>query len=182
MSSTALRPSAIAAAAATALRTSVAVTLRSAGDVVQSPISPSAAGEPGAVYGSSAGVLNGDMVLPVPSAADRGIRSLGPVAISVCKRLVFKVSVDTDLEIIHTSSVFEAHGLICRFRGFWPSLPQLHTWISQCWEPIIKGSVNIFPSAKGFFIAKFEYVEDISKILGINPFSWEDKYVLMVKP
>lgn len=105
-----------------------------------------------------------------------------PVAITVCKPLVFKVSADTDTEIIHTSSLFEAHGLICRFRGFWPSLPQLYTWISQSWEPIIKDSINIFLSAKGFFIAKFEYAEDRSKILGINPFSWEDKFVLMVKP
>lgn len=85
-------------------------------------------------------------------------------------------------EIIHNSSVFESHGLICRFWGFWPSLPQLHTWISQSWEPILKGSINIFPSAKGFFIAKFEYAEDRSKSLCTNPFSWEDKFVLMVKP
>ncbi|GLJ54604.1 hypothetical protein SUGI_1173070 [Cryptomeria japonica] len=163
MSSTTLRPSASTAAAAATLRTSVAVkpsTLRSAG--VSS--------------------MDGDMVHPAPSAADRGIRGLGPVVVSVCKPLVFKVSADTDMEIIYTSSVFEAHGLICRFQGFWPSLPQLHTWISQSWEPIIKGSLNIFPSTKGFFIAKFEYVEDRVKILGINPFSWEDKYVLMVKP
>ncbi|GLJ59313.1 hypothetical protein SUGI_1502610 [Cryptomeria japonica] len=99
----------------------------------------SGAASPGAVLGSSAGVSNGGTVLPAPSAVDRGTRGLGPVAVSICKPLVFKVSTDTDMEIIHTSSVFEAHGLICKFRGFWPSLPQLHTWISQSWEPIIKG-------------------------------------------
>ncbi|GLJ49539.1 hypothetical protein SUGI_1050470 [Cryptomeria japonica] len=178
MPSATLRPFASVAATAAALGTFAVekpCTLRSAGDSVQSPGSPGAAGETllGAVNGSTVGVssMDGDMVHPVPSAVDWGIRGLGPVAIFVCKPLVFKVSADTDMEIIHTSSVFEAHGLICRFRGFWPSLPQLHTWISESWESIIKGSVNIFPSAKGFFIVKFEYVEDRLKILGINPFS-----------
>ncbi|GLJ16636.1 hypothetical protein SUGI_0285510 [Cryptomeria japonica] len=133
--SAALRPSASAAAAAAALRSFAAAklsTLRSAGDFVQSPSSPGAAGETllGVVNGSSAGVssMDGDMVHPAPSTADRGIHGLGPLVVSVCKPLVFKVSTDTDMEIIHTSSVFEAHGLIYRFRGFWPSLPQLHTF------------------------------------------------------
>ncbi|GLJ37042.1 hypothetical protein SUGI_0750570 [Cryptomeria japonica] len=114
--SSALRPSAIAAAATAALRTS-------AGDVVQSPTpgaaspgdvhgmpataaaamssalrlsataattvaalrtsvgSPGAA-SPGVVHVSSARVSDGDMVLPAPSPTDRGIRGLGPVAVS----------------------------------------------------------------------------------------------------
>ncbi|GLJ34511.1 hypothetical protein SUGI_0694090 [Cryptomeria japonica] len=123
MSSAALRPSASAAAAAAALRTSAAAkpsTLRSAGDFVQSLGSPGAAGEtlPGAVNGSYAGVssMDGDMVHLAPSAVDRGICGLGPMVVSVCKPLVFKVSIDTDMEIVHTSFVFEAHGLICRLK------------------------------------------------------------------
>ncbi|GLJ39723.1 hypothetical protein SUGI_0812030 [Cryptomeria japonica] len=123
-----------------------------------------------------------DSMHSAPSGSDRAACDLGPLTVPVCKPLAFRVSNDTDKEIIHNSSMFESHGLICRFRGFWPSLPQLHTWISQSWEPILKGSVNIFPSAKGFFIAKFEYEEDRLKILCTNPFSWEDKFVLMVKP
>ncbi|GLJ17375.1 hypothetical protein SUGI_0301820 [Cryptomeria japonica] len=67
--------------------------------------------------------LDDDPVHPVPSAADRVAHGLGPVAVTVCKPLAFKVSADTEKEIIHNSSVFESHGLICRFQGFWPSLP-----------------------------------------------------------
>ncbi|GLJ16420.1 hypothetical protein SUGI_0278830 [Cryptomeria japonica] len=124
---------------AAALRSSVAKlsTLRSVGAVIQPPVrSPGEAGEAAlsrAVIGGSAGVSSkdGDTVHLAPSVADRVAHGLGPVVVTVCKPLVFKVSADTDKEIICTSSVFESHGLICRFRGFWPSLPQLHTWISQ---------------------------------------------------
>ncbi|GLJ34000.1 hypothetical protein SUGI_0683830 [Cryptomeria japonica] len=125
---------------------------------------------------------DGDLVLSAPSDTDRVARGLGHVVVTMYKPLAFRVSADTEKEIIYNTSLFESHGPICRFQGFWPSLPQLHTWISQSWEPISKGSVNIFPLAKGFFIAKFEHAEDRSKILCINPFSWEDKFVLMVKP
>ncbi|GLJ24824.1 hypothetical protein SUGI_0474870 [Cryptomeria japonica] len=60
---------------------------------------------------------DGNLLTP----SERDAYGLRPVAI--CKPLVFKVSDDIDMEIIHTSSVFEAHGLICKFQGFWPSLP-----------------------------------------------------------
>ncbi|GLJ55983.1 hypothetical protein SUGI_1201830 [Cryptomeria japonica] len=58
---------------------------------------------------------DGDSLPSVPSVADRASRGLGPVAIPLCKPLAFRVSIDTEKEIIHNSSVFESHGLICRF-------------------------------------------------------------------
>ncbi|XP_059078004.1 uncharacterized protein LOC131071416 [Cryptomeria japonica] len=59
-------------------------------DSLHSTLTPGAA-SPGVVLGSSAGVSDGGTVLPAPSVADRGTRGLGPVAVYVCKPLVFKV-------------------------------------------------------------------------------------------
>ncbi|GLJ50849.1 hypothetical protein SUGI_1083180 [Cryptomeria japonica] len=134
--------------------------IRPAAAVVQPPLRPTAASPSMAVVcamnGASAEVYVHALVAPVvvpcrpkidhvpvdnmedddpmhlvPSDTDQVARGLGPKAVTVCKPLAFRVSIDTEKEIIHNSSVFESHGLICRFRGFWPSLPQLHTWISQ---------------------------------------------------
>ncbi|GLJ40765.1 hypothetical protein SUGI_0842880 [Cryptomeria japonica] len=114
---TALRPPEFVAAAS--LRQSA-----TAKPVVQLPVPPLTAGETAmsgsaAVNGGSAGVLSGagnggstgvsskvgDTVLSTPSTADRDACGLRPVAVTVCKPLVCKVSDDIDTEIIHTSSV-----------------------------------------------------------------------------
>ncbi|GLJ26342.1 hypothetical protein SUGI_0507350 [Cryptomeria japonica] len=55
-----------------------------------------------------------DMVHSAPSDSNRAARGLGPLAITICKPLAFRVSANTEQEIIHNSSVFESHGLICR--------------------------------------------------------------------
>ncbi|GLJ47132.1 hypothetical protein SUGI_0995120 [Cryptomeria japonica] len=42
--------------------------------------------------------------------------------------------------IDYNVSIFSIQGVICRFRGFWLSLPQLHSWISEEQrEPLITG-------------------------------------------
>ncbi|XP_059070611.1 uncharacterized protein LOC131068869 [Cryptomeria japonica] len=74
-------PSATTAKAAAAVRDA---------DSLHSALTPGAV-SPGAILGSSAGVSDGGTVLPAPSAADRGTRGLRPVAVFVCKPLVFKV-------------------------------------------------------------------------------------------
>ncbi|GLJ18016.1 hypothetical protein SUGI_0317610 [Cryptomeria japonica] len=66
--------------------------------------------------------------------------------------------------------------------GVLASLPQLHTWISEHWEPLITGEVHIFPMAKEFFVAKFDNAQGRDKILCDHFFSWEDKFLLMIKP
>ncbi|GLJ38897.1 hypothetical protein SUGI_0792960 [Cryptomeria japonica] len=77
---------------------------KAAKPAVQLPVPPLTAGEtalpgsagvsPGAVNGGSVGVSSkvGDTVFPAPSAADRDACGLGPVAVTICKPLVFKVS------------------------------------------------------------------------------------------
>ncbi|GLJ33110.1 hypothetical protein SUGI_0666350 [Cryptomeria japonica] len=44
---------------------------------------------------------------------------------------------EIEMEIDHNSSIFSKHALICRFKGVWPSLPELHDWILQHWEPLL---------------------------------------------
>ncbi|GLJ48442.1 hypothetical protein SUGI_1022470 [Cryptomeria japonica] len=77
------------AALSSATTAKAAAAVRDA-DPFHSALTPGAA-SPGAVLGSSAGVSDGGTVLPAPSAVDRGTRGLGPVAVSICKPLVFKV-------------------------------------------------------------------------------------------
>ena len=70
---------------------------------------------------------------------------------------------------------------IFHFRGFWPSLSDLHAWISKFWEPIISDEMQIYPMARGFFIVKFANADDRNAILG-RGFSWEERFPLMAKP
>ena len=70
---------------------------------------------------------------------------------------------------------------IFHFRGFWPSLSDLHTRISKYWEPVISNLVQIYPVGRGFFIVKFANAEDINPIL-CHGFSWEERFPLMAKP
>lgn len=85
-------------------------------------------------------------------------------------------------EIEEASSEFSSCGVICRFMGLWPSLPDLNQWTSTHWEPLILGTVHIFPMAKGFFVAKFENVEYRNLILCNSYFTWENHFMLVVKP
>ncbi|XP_059067593.1 uncharacterized protein LOC131858381 [Cryptomeria japonica] len=94
-----------------------------------------------------------------------------------------QLKVETEEEIDYNVSVFSTQGVICRFRGFWSSLPQLHSWNSEHWEPLIIGKVHIYPMAKGVFVAKFENAQDKNIILCDHYFSWEGKFMLMmIKP
>jgi hypothetical protein len=44
--------------------------------------------------------------------------------------------------------------------GLWPRLVDMHKWISDLWQPKIKGETFIFPCEKGFFIVMFVNVDD----------------------
>ncbi|GLJ37873.1 hypothetical protein SUGI_0770450 [Cryptomeria japonica] len=46
--------------------------------------------------------------------------------------VLLKVELAKDIlhEISENETFFAKHGVIGRFRGFWPSLPELHKWIS----------------------------------------------------
>ena len=76
---------------------------------------------------------------------------------------------------------FSSTATIFHFKGFWPSLSDLHAWIFRVWEPFILGTTQIYPMARGFFIVKFDSIEDRNAILW-HGFSWGEKFPLMAKP
>ena len=44
-------------------------------------------------------------------------------------------------EVVHNVLVFSKLGLIGRFSGLWPSLSELHKWISENWGPLLTRTV-----------------------------------------
>ena len=55
---------------------------------------------------------------------------------------------------------FSSSAAIFCFKGFWPSLLDLHAWIGRVWEPFLSGTAQIYPVTRGFFIVKFDLTED----------------------
>ncbi|GLJ21408.1 hypothetical protein SUGI_0394160 [Cryptomeria japonica] len=92
------------------------------------------------------------------------------------------VNKDIDQEIEYNVKVFTEHSSICIFKGIWPSLPELHKWISQHWDPLISGTVHIYPMAKVFFVAKFKNAKNRRKIMCEIFFYEKDNTSLLVKP
>ena len=76
---------------------------------------------------------------------------------------------------------FASKAAIFRFKGFWPSLLDLHAWIGRVWKPLLSGSAQIYPVARGFFIVKFDSTDDRNAILS-HVFAWKVRYPLMAKP
>ena len=76
---------------------------------------------------------------------------------------------------------YSSTSVIFCFRGFWPSLSDLHASISKFWEPLVSDSVQIFPMVNGFFIVKIASMEDRNAIIR-HGFSWEERFPLMAKP
>lgn len=56
--------------------------------------------------------------------------------------------------------------LVCRFSGLWPSLLNLHSWVSKSWKPLVTHNIELFPCAKSFFIASFTSPVDRDLVLG----------------
>ncbi|XP_059066283.1 uncharacterized protein LOC131857612 [Cryptomeria japonica] len=100
----------------------------------------------------------------------------------VCRSIVVNFDDEMINEIDQVASDLSLHAVICRFKGFWPSLPRLHDWVSKHWEPLILDSVHIFPLAKGFFVVKFEKPANRKVILCDHFFIWKNRYPLMIKP
>ncbi|XP_057835820.1 uncharacterized protein LOC131046166 [Cryptomeria japonica] len=72
----------------------------------------------------------------MPSSELRPVLVSNPISITLDE--------DIEMEIDHNSSIFSKHALICRFKGIWPSLPELHDWILQHWEPLLAGTIQDF--------------------------------------
>ncbi|XP_059068774.1 uncharacterized protein LOC131859220 [Cryptomeria japonica] len=121
-------------------------------------------------------------VLQDPSNASNLRRGGGRGFILVSCATSVNVNKDTDREIENNVQVFTEHNAICRFRGIWPSLSELHKWISQHWDPLISSIVHIYSMVKGFFVAKFENAKDRRKILCEIFFYEKDDMPLLAKP
>lgn len=63
-------------------------------------------------------------------------------------------------------NLYQHSALVCKFAGFWPSLPNLHHWVSDSWKPLVAYGIELFPCAKGFFIASFTSTLDRDLVLG----------------
>lgn len=75
---------------------------------------------------------------------------------------------------------YQRRALVCRFAGFSPSLPDLHCWVSDSWKPLVAHNIELFPCAKGFFIASFTSFLNRDSVLG-KLWAWGD-HSLSVKP
>ena len=89
---------------------------------------------------------------------------------------------DSLLEIEEHTRDLSKDSIIFHFKGFWPTLSELHAWISKHWHPYIMAIVEIFPFVKGFFIVTFLNSKDRKAILCDQVFFWENRFPLMVKP
>ena len=78
-----------------------------------------------------------------------------------------KIDLKSDIvdEISICMADFSANASIFYFKGFWPSLSDLHAWISHFWDPIISKIAHIYPFPRGLFIVKFNTVADRASIL-----------------
>lgn len=92
------------------------------------------------------------------------------------------LSEEVEKEVEHNEVVFSELGLIGCFIDRWPSLGELHKWISVNWEPLVEDFVQIYPHARGFFVVVFQSMADRNKVLSGGQWSWEDKHMLMLKP
>ncbi|GLJ31024.1 hypothetical protein SUGI_0620490 [Cryptomeria japonica] len=130
---------------------------------------------------SSFGVSRGSYADRLAFGRGKGSTHVETKPFPVCQSIAINLEEKTVELIDQVVSDLSSTAVICRFRGFRPSLPGLHEWISKHWEPLISESVQIFPLAKGFFIAKFDKVMD-RKIILCDHFFWENRFPLMIKP
>ncbi|XP_059068371.1 putative leucine-rich repeat receptor-like serine/threonine-protein kinase At2g24130 [Cryptomeria japonica] len=166
-----------------ALRPTAAGIVRPAAAVIQPPLRPTVA-SPGVVVvcvanGASAEVfvcaLVGDLgdSSPLASVArvpiditeddghpatydtDRVAHGLGPVAVTVCKPLAFRVFANTEKEIIHKSSVFESHDKKKkRSASLWKGVSSEHCFVKKKsfsqvvgWVPQVDGIAPLVASS-----------------------------------
>jgi hypothetical protein len=66
------------------------------------------------------------------------------------------ISIPLVKDVVSKETIYITTDMICQFIGLCKFLFNLHTWISDCWKPKIKGNVFIFPCAKGLFILMFD--------------------------
>ncbi|GLJ49483.1 hypothetical protein SUGI_1048470 [Cryptomeria japonica] len=73
----------------------------------------------------------------------------------VVARATINLDVETAKEVYENEQYFAKLWLIGRFQGLWPSLGELHKWISETWGLVLEGNLQIYPGARGFFVASW---------------------------
>ncbi|GLJ12951.1 hypothetical protein SUGI_0201390 [Cryptomeria japonica] len=92
--------------------------------------------------------------------------------IPIANVVSIQLTAETTEEIDYNVYVLSSHGVIYRFRGFWPSLPQLHSWIFEQWEPFITDERNALLAFKeGLDFTSSHYTLQSWK--GFNCCAWE---------
>lgn len=99
----------------------------------------------------------------------------------ICNLIKLDLGSNISDEISTYVDDFSSTAAIFQFKGFWPSLFDLHAWITCVSEPLISEITQIYLVARGFFIVKFDTTEDRNTILR-SGFSWGEKFPLMAKP
>jgi hypothetical protein len=74
------------------------------------------------------------------------------------------VSIPMPQEALTHARHYNRHALVCRFNGFWPSLPDLISWFSSEWYLFLDREVIPCPFAKGFFVVVFYSTSDRDKV------------------
>ena len=73
------------------------------------------------------------------------------VPIAVCNPIKTNLKLAIVASISNYMDNFLAKVAIFHFKGFWPSLSDLHAWISSFWEPIISETAHIYLMPRVFF-------------------------------
>lgn len=47
-------------------------------------------------------------------------------------------------DVVENVGFYQNCGLVCRFVGFWHSLPDLHHWVSDSWKPLVAGPIELY--------------------------------------
>jgi len=71
-------------------------------------------------------------------------------------------------EVNNSHADFSSLAVICRFNGFWPKTDALRQWIFSTWST----NCDIHLCSKGFFIVKFDTVNEKEYVLHEGPWFW----------
>ncbi|GLJ49264.1 hypothetical protein SUGI_1040860 [Cryptomeria japonica] len=125
--------------------------------------------------------------------ACKGLDSLGSSDRGVSMFPIFRTGLDPNRPLVDfDADIFEEvkenelyfleMGLIGHFHHVWSSLAKLHKWITNCWKPILKGDVQIYSGAWGFFVVVFDNEFEWKKIMCEQLWWWDEKHMLLLKP
>lgn len=84
-------------------------------------------------------------------------------------------------EVDENIAYYSNNALICIFFCLWPSLPDLHLWITNHWSPLVDGPMEIYPSTRGFLVVGFSSPDDRQDFFYYGLWVW-DSHPLSIRP